>query len=512
MRAVGLALAVLAVLADGGQLAHGRGPCLGNPRLGRVAYVRGTALHLFDLGSCSDRVLVARGASGPVRFVGGGRFARYGFGWRVPVPGGKPTRIAAETGLRSPDGRLVANVRVERRPGARTGTQSITVGGRAIYTVHESYRQVPAGTPGPLALFAWSSDSRWLLFYIDPMGSESLAADGVQVRAISVHGGRPRPVVGMLRYPDYLTGCGRRLVAPAGGDRLATENKWLVLANAPRWRARTLVRSSARAWGSIACAPDGTRLVAQSQPVSHDFSFFATCWSLWSVRLDGSKTRLTAPPAGYADESPRWSRDGRSLLFVRSRRGQGRLFLWQAGRVRGPLANLGSSLGYYGHHDWWAAADWWEPSRSRAAVASPASGRIAFLRRGDLFVVDLATGKRRVALRRAGAGPVRWSGDGKLASVGGRVVGGPTLTRGQFVWAPTGETAAYQTRTGAVFTWNPSTGRRRVVAPSWGATSLAWGPRGELALGRSICHVPCGSPLHQEVWVRRGGLLRRVVG
>src|SRR5205809_895534 len=47
---------------------------------------------------------------------------------------------------------------------------------------------------------------------------------------------------------------------------------------------------------------------------------------------------------------------------------------------------------------------------------------------------------------------------------------------------------------------------------SWGATSFAWGRNGALALGRSVCHVPCGVPLHQEVWIRRGGSLRRVAG
>jgi hypothetical protein len=263
-------------------------------------------------------------------------------------------------GLRSPDGRLVARIKVERRPGAPTGSQSILVGRRAIYTVRESYRVVPAGAPGPLALLAWSSDSRWLLFYVDPVGSASIAADGIEVLAISVHGGPPARVVRMLAYTDYVTWCGRRLVATAGLSRLATENKRLVVAAPPVWRPRRLVRAPLRAWGSVACAPNGKTLVAQSQAVSHDAHFFATRWSLWSVGLDGSRTRLTKPPPRSADESPRWSRDGRSLLFVRSRQGTGRLYLRHAGRVAGPLANLGYDLGYYGHHDWWWNADWWQ--------------------------------------------------------------------------------------------------------------------------------------------------------
>jgi len=126
---------------------------------------------------------------------------------------------------------------------------------------------------------------------------------------------------------------------------------------------------------------------------------------------------------------------------------------------------------------------------------------------------DRAVGgcERRVAARHV-SGPVGLSGDGKLVSVGGRIVGGPTLPTARPVWAPSGETAAYQTRAGAVFTWSPATGRRLVVAASWGATSFAWGRDGTLALGRAVCHVPCGVPLHEEVWIRRAGSLRRVAG
>jgi hypothetical protein len=146
-----------------------------------------------------------------------------------------------------------------------------------------------------------------------------------------------------------------------------------------------------------------------------------------------------------------------------------------------------------------------------AAGAAGAAGKAAFLNRGALRVVDLATGSSRVVARHV-FGPVGLSGDGRLVSVGGRIVGGPTLPTTRIVWEPNGETAAFQTRTGAVFTWSPATGRRLVVAASWGATSFAWGRDGTLALGRAICHVPCGIPLHEEVWIRRTGSLRRVAG
>jgi hypothetical protein len=146
-----------------------------------------------------------------------------------------------------------------------------------------------------------------------------------------------------------------------------------------------------------------------------------------------------------------------------------------------------------------------------APGAGGAAGKVAFLDRGVLRVVDLSTGSSRVLARHA-SGAVGLSGDGKLVSVGGRIFGGPILPTARLVWAPRGETAAYQTRSGAVFTWSPASGRRLVVGASWGATSLVWGRDGALALGRAICHVPCGVPLHEEVWIRRAGSLHLVAG
>ena len=146
-----------------------------------------------------------------------------------------------------------------------------------------------------------------------------------------------------------------------------------------------------------------------------------------------------------------------------------------------------------------------------AAGQTGSKGRVAFLDGHKLVVLDLATGKRTVALAHAPPGPIRWSGDGKLLSDGGRVVGGPALPTDRLVWAPSGETAAYERQDGTVVVWSPGRSRTAVPGP-WGATSLAWGPNGALALGRYVCHVPCGIPLHQEVWIWQDGSLRRVAG
>lgn len=144
------------------------------------------------------------------------------------------------------------------------------------------------------------------------------------------------------------------------------------------------------------------------------------------------------------------------------------------------------------------------------AVALP-SPQVAFVRSGTLRVVDVDAKIERPILEHVPSSPVGISGNGEALSAGGRVPGIPPLSTSALVWAPEGETAAYQTRDGAVWTWTPSR-RRRILPASWGATSLAWGPGGRLALGRSVCRVPCGVPEHQEVWVWRAGELKRVAG
>lgn len=144
------------------------------------------------------------------------------------------------------------------------------------------------------------------------------------------------------------------------------------------------------------------------------------------------------------------------------------------------------------------------------AASAGGDAKIAYVLGKRATIIYLGSPLRQpIVLARTG--PPRWSGDGRLLSIGGWVVGRARLPATQLSWAPTGETAAYQTKDGAVLLWTPR-GSRTVVPATWGATSLAWGPNGKLALGRSVCHVPCGFPRHQEVWIWRNGSLRQVAG
>jgi hypothetical protein len=145
-----------------------------------------------------------------------------------------------------------------------------------------------------------------------------------------------------------------------------------------------------------------------------------------------------------------------------------------------------------------------------AAAGAGSHAKIAYVLGKRATIVYLGSPLRQPIVLTQSGSP-RWSGDGRLLSIGGWIVGRARLQATELEWAPTGETAAYLRKDGAVLLWR-SRASETVVAPNWGATSLAWGPDGQLALGRSVCKVPCGVPQHQEVWIWRNGSLRRVAG
>jgi hypothetical protein len=135
---------------------------------------------------------------------------------------------------------------------------------------------------------------------------------------------------------------------------------------------------------------------------------------------------------------------------------------------------------------------------------------VAFLHGGNLVVLDTATHAQRVVMHHAGNGPVRWSGDGKLVSSGGKVAGGPTLPADDLKWAPTGERAAFMTKDGGVEVWSPRSGITRIAPDGFGAQAIAWTSATRLAIGRTVCRPPC-SGSKRGIWTWEGRRLTHTV-
>jgi hypothetical protein len=231
-------------------------------------------------------------------------------------------------------------------PGSKVRGNSIVVNGKVVVAVPRSEgRAVLAGASG---------DRKWVLYAIDPMGSASIAADGLQFRAASVATHRTYPVSFGLNYASYRTWCDfRTLVMTGGGDRIANHGKHLIVTGPPSWKPRPLVSAPKRAFGSVVCAPDGNSVVVQEEPAGRTSeSSTASHWQLWRIALGGAATRLTNPHAGYSDDSPQFSADQSALYFVRSRNDHGSLYALRDGKVIGPLLDLGRVANDYGHRDW----------------------------------------------------------------------------------------------------------------------------------------------------------------
>jgi hypothetical protein len=408
--------------ARGGARARGAEGCSPGIAVGRVAYVRRGALHVLDLGTCRDRVLVRHGARPPVRWSADGRWIAYGSVAVVPSSGGpvrrpfgrpgpngwapwewssRGDRLAVATRGRgvltwAPGepvrrllpkgwglGGLAFDPSGERLavagPGQRLVVVDVDSGRRRL--VH----RVPRGKLAPQLVAGWSPDGRWILFWSDLWGSASAAADGLPLRAVPASGGRPVRVASpVLVYRDFLSRCGRAVVVAAGGDRYVNVGKRLVRAEPPDWRPRVLLDDPRRSYVWPACSPDGRAVVATSAPDRPIARFGVDRRSLWLVRADGSAAVRLTRARGVADEAPRWTADGRWVLFVRRHRGcrsPGRLFLLpvdprlgRRGALLGPLATLGPGCGYYGHSRWPLLLDLAPPGPRGERRRAPAPG------------------------------------------------------------------------------------------------------------------------------------------
>jgi hypothetical protein len=370
-------------------------------RLGVVVWIDAGALMVFDLGTCRQAVPVTSGVEPPVRFSPDGHWLGFGDGRVVPVaggtveqpfgqpvqawawspaanllagvtakegvlitqPGGRPEMLLPDdSGVRhlafSPDGRRLAVDRVA------TGIQVLDVTTAEALTI---FRQPdPARVP---EVAGWSPDGQWILYWRGPIGQAASPLDAAPARG----GAWVNVFDPMLRYRDFLSPCGNRIAATAGGDQEVSVGKQILLSGAPAWRFHNLTHDYTRSWIWPACSPDGRWVAAVAMPNHHESPDSAGPRALWLLAADGSSRRRLIPGGDVAPEFPRWSRDAQVMLVVFRAGGtwssRGSLVLVQvdpksAAKVRivGAMIDLDPAPGPGGHQEWSAISDWYQPA------------------------------------------------------------------------------------------------------------------------------------------------------
>jgi Tol biopolymer transport system component len=296
--------------------------------------------------------------------------------WTDPIslvfgfaPGHEPGQVGRMAW--SPDGTRLAYEWWERSPGKAPTYQGLWMVDAESGEQVELYNSGMPGK-GEAVLAGWSSLGKDVLFWQQETPSVSLI-DGGHLYGVSAVEPQAAPVQMsfevMLAYPDF--------VVPAPPDVENQEITAFVIGDGRSTWKNKRIRSAGQtitpkemATISPVWSPDGTRLAFVAMPAYDELAYgdleALMQRHIWIVNAFGSPQlhRLT-DTAGYRDECPRWSADGRYILFVRLNvAGQVSLWMMPSGtgiprQVVSELTPAPDPFDFYGHVDWTVLFDWW---------------------------------------------------------------------------------------------------------------------------------------------------------
>lgn len=173
----------------------------------------------------------------------------------------------------------------------------------------------------------------------------------------------PHPLTTTLGYPDWIarSPSGGRLLLVAGEGRTAWHDKSLSVCNVMTAACHPLPTQRGHVALDPAWSPRGNRIAFVQARDRGNVGGFGSAQSLqawvrthtlWVASANGSRAHKLAA-AGSGVYQPRWSHDGRHLLYVRDNA----VWLIDANggapvKVVGPFPGTPSLFGYYGHVDW----------------------------------------------------------------------------------------------------------------------------------------------------------------
>jgi TolB protein len=221
-----------------------------------------------------------------------------------------------------------------------------------------------------LELQGYWPNGQGLLYWVDPLHSASLAADGLGLESLSLAGGQPKNLATTLPYPSWVQPGGQTsVVLVAGPGRQTWTQKQLERCD-PATGSCAALNTGA---GQVALDPAGTASGNIAWVTATDLG--GSGWGEVSsqaglTKWQGTRTLYVGFDGKGAQEAklvakgdvydPQFSPDGRSLLYVQANE----LKLWRSGRGAETLADLpqGQVTDYYGFRSYSQFA--WYPGRA----------------------------------------------------------------------------------------------------------------------------------------------------
>ena len=202
-----------------------------------------------------------------------------------------------------------------------------------------------------------------VLFWLDPLHSASLAADGLTLMSLAPSG-PPRPLAVTLAYPSWIVWRGRstRFFTVGGSGRALSTNKRLLACDASTASCRPLPQPASAVDFDPSADPSGDEVAfvrARATPNPSSPGVWADTSQLWLAGPGGAGARRLEAPGGV--EGVWWLGKEGPLLVAAGNA------LWRVApgaapvRVVGPLLPSGQAppASFYGFSDFGDVVAWW---------------------------------------------------------------------------------------------------------------------------------------------------------
>ncbi len=294
--------------------------------------------------------------------------AVWGQGLALLHPGGSPTIAAGTKGIIgtfawAPGGQGYAYTVMPPAkdfPGASDTLWAVSSG-------KTPHLLATAPTASGLELQGYWPSGQGLLYWIDPLHSASLAADGLGLESLPLGGGAQRSLATTLPYPSWVQPDGRESILLVAGPGRQTWTEKALERCDPVSGTCSVLQTGA---GQVALDPAGTSSgwiawVGAKDLGRSAWSEVSSLASLdrWErtralyVGFDGKGASQATLVAKGSVFDPEFSPDGQSLLYVQA----GAIRLWRSGHGSLLLAKLPAAavLDYYGYRDYGQVFAWY---------------------------------------------------------------------------------------------------------------------------------------------------------